>query len=94
MLVHILTHELISFVNWTAHAWEDGRASCSVNPRWQGKCEQTVSLSISHSLTLSLSHSLFSLFSLSLSLSTHSRTHSLRAPVYAWLDGSTYLIDS
>jgi hypothetical protein len=66
VLVHTLTHELISFVNWTAHAWEDGRASCSVNPRWQNKCEHTVSLSL---LFRSSLFSLFSLFSLLSSLS-------------------------
>ena len=36
------SYEITSFVNWTAYDWEDGTASCSVDSRWDGKCEHKV----------------------------------------------------
>jgi hypothetical protein len=37
------SYEITSFVNWTAWEWDDGQSSCSVDPRWEGKCEHRVS---------------------------------------------------
>ena len=31
-----------TFVNWTAYEWENGKASCSVDARWDGNCEQRI----------------------------------------------------
>jgi len=31
-----------SYVNWTAYAWDDGKAACSVNSLWEGQCEHEI----------------------------------------------------